>query len=674
LARLSSAVPDNAPCDYTYDAIYRLIEATGREHIGQTTHDFNPPDGNRRDFPLFGLHAQPNDLQAMRRYTERFEYDAVGNFGLIRHIANGGSYTRAYEYNAPSLLEAAKNSNRLTKTTIGNGLNFSETYTYADALGKDIHGCMTAINSMAMEWDFRDRLRKVDLGGGGTAYYVYDIGGQRVRKVVEAQNGTLSEERLYLGGFEIYRKFGGNALVRETLHVMDDKQRIALIETKTQESGAQISNPQSVIRCQLGNHLGSASMELDKDGGLISYEEYYPYGTSAYQTMNGVAEVGLKRYRYTGKERDEETGLHYHETRYYAPWLGRWTTVDPSGMVDGPNQYSYVRNDPVRLIDPTGTEGDELQYGLEALQQIIVVNSTEIGLKPPSEEEFKAQRADAAAEGKKGTAREGATGRPKSEASPECQVNCHFGNTNYSGRVTPGTSPEGPFPRYTPSPVAVDGTTYSYVGNSSREPFWDVWCSDDSCIEALNDHSVMRGLGIVLGLSLGTTGSAGVPSEVGGGRAVAHIDDAAEVAQALDAAPGQRVFYGRPNGEMVAARTSASSITFDTQTDADFVRLLLEQTEGTRPGSHVYLGSGTHGELNGDWAATDPTLAEFNFYNEDVSTISPGQFPALGPQTVFDVATSTGEASFSAAEQTATSLAPGSMTTMRAWCYSTLRK
>src|SRR5205823_1964731 len=65
LARLSSTGPaDNAPCDYTYDAIYRLIEAKGREHTGQTAHDFNPPDGNRRDFPFFGAHAHPNDLQA----------------------------------------------------------------------------------------------------------------------------------------------------------------------------------------------------------------------------------------------------------------------------------------------------------------------------------------------------------------------------------------------------------------------------------------------------------------------------------------------------------------------------------------------------------------------------------------------------------------------------------
>jgi RHS repeat-associated protein len=320
-------------CEYTYDAIYRLIEATGREHIGQTAHDFNAQ--SRRDYDLAGLAdfiAHSNDLQAMRSYTESYEYDAVGNFALMRHAANGGSWTRSYEYDAVSLLEPPKQSNRLTKTMVGNGLTFSETYSYTDTHGSDVHGCMTSINNMKMEWDFKEQLQQVDLGGGGTAFYVYDASGQRVRKMIETQNGTLNEERLYLGGFESYRKFGANAFIRETLHVMDDRQRIALVETKTYESGSQIANPQSRIRYQLGNHLGSASLELDNDGALISCEEYHPYGTTAFQAMNSAAEVSLKRYRFTSRERDEESGLNYHGARYYAPWLGRWTAADPLGL------------------------------------------------------------------------------------------------------------------------------------------------------------------------------------------------------------------------------------------------------------------------------------------------------------------------------------------------------
>ena len=61
-----------------------------------------------------------------------------------------------------------------------------------------------------------------------------------------------------------------------------------------------------------------------------------------------------KRYRYTGKERDEETGLSYHGARYYAPWLGRWVSCDPAGLDDGVNVYLYAHANPLVLIDPSG--------------------------------------------------------------------------------------------------------------------------------------------------------------------------------------------------------------------------------------------------------------------------------------------------------------------------------
>ena len=181
-----------------------------------------------------------------------------------------------------------------------------------------------------------------------------------MRKVIESQNGTRQKERIYLGGFEIYREYNGNGatvtLERETLHVMDDKQRIALVETQTIENGNPVNAPVPVQRYQLGNHLGSASVELDEDGALISYEEYHPYGTTAFQAGRSAAEVSLKRYRYTGKERDEESGFNYHGARYYAPWLGRWTSCDPSGLNTEMNLYVFCSNNPASRWDDTGFE------------------------------------------------------------------------------------------------------------------------------------------------------------------------------------------------------------------------------------------------------------------------------------------------------------------------------
>ncbi len=335
---------------YIYDAVYRLIEAMGREHIGQNAFDFNPPNGGYRDHPFVGQ-AHPNDLQALRNYTERYEYDPVGNFEALAHRFNGAGWTRRYEYQQNSLLEAGKKNNRLTKTTVGNGLNQVEPYTH------DAHGNMTSMPHLAaMVWDFKDHFQQADLGGGGTAYYVYDGAGQRVRKVIESQNGARQKERLYLGGFEIYREYngGGIDLERESLHILDDKQRIALVETQTIQNGNVVNGPVPLQRYQLANHLGSSSVELDKDGALIAYEENHPYGTTSFQAGRSAAEVSLKRYRYSGKERDEETGFCYFGARYYACWLARWPTFDPKGVEAGINPYVYVVNNPIRLFDPDG--------------------------------------------------------------------------------------------------------------------------------------------------------------------------------------------------------------------------------------------------------------------------------------------------------------------------------
>jgi RHS repeat-associated protein len=96
-------------------------------------------------------------------------------------------------------------------------------------------------------------------------------------------------------------------------------------------------------------------LELDDDGQIISYEEYYPYGSTSYQAGRSVTEVSLKRYRYTGMERDEETGFQYHTSRYFVPWLGRWASPDPIWGNDGPNLYIYSPSSPTRFTDTTGT-------------------------------------------------------------------------------------------------------------------------------------------------------------------------------------------------------------------------------------------------------------------------------------------------------------------------------
>jgi RHS repeat-associated protein len=349
--------------EYTYDALSRLLSASGREHLGQIAGagpqvplPLTPDDGPRSG------QMHPGDGNAMGTYLQEYRYDEVGNILQMLHQGSDPAqpgWTRTYTYSEPSLLETGKVSNRLSSTQPGS--DPPETYTY------DVHGNMTRMSHLPlMQWDYKEQLQATTqqiVHNGGlpeTTIYRYDANGQRIRKVTErqaapGQTPTRLKERLYLGGLEIYREYGGDGhsitLERQTLLIVDDKQCVALVETRTQGSDHAAGQ---LTRYQFSNQLDTACLELDDQGQIITYEEYYPFGSSAYQAVRSQTETP-KRYRFTGKERDEENALYYHGARYYACWLGRWTAPDPQGLIDGNNLYRYVHNNPVRHSDPTGT-------------------------------------------------------------------------------------------------------------------------------------------------------------------------------------------------------------------------------------------------------------------------------------------------------------------------------
>lgn len=331
---------------YTYDARYQLREATGREMIASAV--FGTGD-NWNDAP-YQMTQYPSDSMAMQNYTQYYAYDEVGNIKQLQHSASTtGSYTRDYTY--------AGSSNRLTGTTVG-----SDTYSYG------YHAQHGFINSMphltVLDWNFKEEVcatstQSVGSGTPETTYYQYDSQGTRLRKITEnyAYPGnipSLKQERIYIAGWELYMEHSGPSagLVCETLSLIDQGNRFVMIEnTNDPHSGLS-----SVTRYQHPNHQGSTTLETDEYSNIISYEEYHPFGTTSYQATNGSVTAAAKRYRYTGMERDDETGLEYHQARYYIPWLGRWMNCDPIGIGDGVNVYAYCRNNPVGNMDRKGTQ------------------------------------------------------------------------------------------------------------------------------------------------------------------------------------------------------------------------------------------------------------------------------------------------------------------------------
>jgi len=333
---------------YEYDPLYRLIQADGREHAGQLVFTDNDNSG---DFSfMMNPRPHPGDKLAWQSYTQNYLYDPVGNINEMSHVANGKGWTRIYHYK--------NDSNRLDNTIIDGNATI---YKYPHHPN---HGFITGMPHLSkMEWNFKDELQataqqQVNGGNAPTTYYVYDAQGQRVRKIMENSAGKKINERIYLGSAELYFEYDGGvvSLNRDTLHVMDDKQRIAMIDTLKIENGKKIN--EILVRYQFSNHLGSVSLELndEDDPKIISYEEYHPYGTTSYQAINADIKSAAKRYRYTGMERDEETGFGYHSARYYIPWLGRWLSCDKSPAKTLQNKFVFVNNRAFNYVDNSGNE------------------------------------------------------------------------------------------------------------------------------------------------------------------------------------------------------------------------------------------------------------------------------------------------------------------------------
>jgi RHS repeat-associated protein len=392
--------------DYTYDALNRLIRATGREHLGQTGGATNPPA-----YPdPFTAGLDPNDDQVMGSYAEIYVYDAAGNHLNVKHIGSQPAqpgWTLTYTYDETSQIENGvppeplKHNNRLSATSLDPDDGHNPRHYLYDVVGNTTYmpHLDDASGNPNMSWDHADRLHHVSRGGGGQVWYVYDSSGQRVRKVWE-KSAALTQERIYLGGFEIYREHPGMvidpaALERETLHIFDGDSRMALVERRVVGGVGVDPAPELVVRHQLPNHLGSSVVELDGLGQIVSYEEYFSYGSTSYQAVSSQV-VTPKRYRYTANEREEETGLAYHSARYYTPWIGRWIACDPAEPRDTTSTYVYAVANPLRFADIDGrAEGDVVHRWLSQAQEAY----KKVNIK------FKAELGDVAEYAKQGVSR-----------------------------------------------------------------------------------------------------------------------------------------------------------------------------------------------------------------------------------------------------------------------------
>src|SRR5262249_8957956 len=190
-------------------------------------------------------------------------------------------------------------------------------------------------------YDAESRIQQIN---GGAVQYAYDPVAGRVRKDVSGQPSTeyyyfgneiVAEQNVASGAWTNYVFFGGDRVARREY-------------------------PSGDVSYYFSDHLKTASVIADAAGTVKAESDYYPWGGEL-QFLNN----DTNHYKFTGKERDSESGLDYFGARYCSNGLGRWISADwsatpvpvPYADLTDPqtlNLYGYVGGNPASKADADG--------------------------------------------------------------------------------------------------------------------------------------------------------------------------------------------------------------------------------------------------------------------------------------------------------------------------------
>lgn len=367
---------------FAYDPLYRLVAATGRE--GRLV----PSPRSRTDEPWNGFNGsghgtptQDNAPSLAVSYRESYEYDPAGNLIGLHHAATNNPWARTFGVGGLSAGDwstawrghiqaaavwAGAPSNAVTHASDGTPTTMP-TFTY-DANGRLVR----EDGARHFDWDHLGRLHRFRVQAGPSEPTVHvdyssDAAGERILKTVRRQGGAW-EFTVYIDGLFEHRRWAeaGTQKSATDVHVLDHGHRIVTAHYGDRPAGDQ----RPAVQYQIDDHVTSSVLVVDRDANWVNREEYFPFGETSFGSF------AYKRYRFGGRERDQETGLYHHVARYYLPWAAKWISPDPSGAVDSANLYEFVRNNPLRLIDPSG------RGGTKAPPLIPPVATPAVGPKP----------------------------------------------------------------------------------------------------------------------------------------------------------------------------------------------------------------------------------------------------------------------------------------------------
>ncbi|PYX67499.1 MAG: hypothetical protein DMG78_27595, partial [Acidobacteria bacterium] len=311
------------------------------------------PSGNLQDFNYgFNLGSSDNGnimswtATGQQAFSRNFSYDSLNRIATMQEtsgIAEGckpGSspsnpYTLSWGYDAWG--------NRTSQSPSSGTCSFVQNVNTQNQLSSspyqyDAAGNMTNDGNHTYTYDAENRLTQVD--GGATASYIYDALGLRGQKAL----GTNTADYLYDLSGKVFAEFGPGCG-----------------GTGCWVAGAVYLNGQflaeyynSTTYFVHSDHLGSTRLLTGVNQAVCDSFDFLPFGEQ-------IAGGSCTNLKFTGDERDSESGLDHTQFRQYSSSLGRWMHPDPAGLAavnpSNPqswNRYSYVLNNPLNFVDSLG--------------------------------------------------------------------------------------------------------------------------------------------------------------------------------------------------------------------------------------------------------------------------------------------------------------------------------
>jgi RHS repeat-associated protein len=298
----------------------------------QYTQTFQYDPLNRLSYAVEHKNGVYND--GARAWYQTFAYDQYGNRGIdVENTSDNADAANG----ALQLADFSGANNRITHTD----------YVY------DAAGNLTAEPRKIYTYDAENRMVTATVVGGVTSQYVYDGIGHRVKKIA---GGVATRYEYGAGGELIAERNDSNSVVLKDYFYKGGE----LLATTKAGGGYLYAT---------ADHLGSPRSWTDDSGNMVAggRHDYLPFGEELFagygtrttdQGYASNAQQDGQRKQFTAQERDSETGLDFFVARYYSSVQGRFTVPDSfGGRGSNPqtlNLYAYVRNNPLKYIDPTG--------------------------------------------------------------------------------------------------------------------------------------------------------------------------------------------------------------------------------------------------------------------------------------------------------------------------------